>query len=126
MTDATDPVGDAAPVAPVGDAQPPAPESEAVSEPAVEKASNPPADAPAAPVSPHEITRQEHEENILAEIEAVWQWAAGHVRPGAIRDQALVAAAVMRRAAQIPIVMEHLVRLRHHVMTEGVSEDEKE
>lgn len=80
--------------------------------------------APAAPPSdddpnPHAITRQDHEAAILAEIEAVWEWASGQVPARAIRDQALTAAIIMRRAAKIPAVMEHLARLRHHLLTES-------
>lgn len=122
MTDDVNSVGDAAPVAPVGDVPPSAAEDQVAPDPAAVAASAAPVDAET--MTPHAITRQEHEAGIIAEIEAVWQWATGQVRATAIRDQALLAAAVMRRAMRIPAVMEHLVRLRHHVMTEGVSEDD--
>lgn len=122
MNDDANPFGDAAPAAPVGDIPPPAAEDQVAPDPVAAAASAAPVDAEV--MVPHAITRQEHEAGITAEIEAVWQWATGQARASAIRDQALVAAAVMRRAMRIPAVMEHLVRLRHHVMTEGMSEDD--
>jgi hypothetical protein len=91
------------------------PRYESAPEIAVEPASVP-AEPP--PFDPHTITRQEHEAALHEAAGVLVRVLAGEAMEAVDKAKAVIFGEVARRALQVPVCLEHMARLRFHLLTE--------